>query len=90
MIGEVLWGEYSELSPVDSLDPLPLLLPVELVTEPVRELFDISAQCVFGKGGGAEGGGGLYALGWLALRERVVGLPGRRESGEAERSLSLS
>ena len=64
VMGELLvCGEDSALS-VDWLDPLPLLLPdIELCVQ--SERFDV------GRGGGMDCGGGLYACGWLALRERI-------------------
>lgn len=59
VMGDVLCGEYSELPPVDSLDPLPrLLLSAELVTDPVTEPAVDSAQSDFGNGGGTSAWGG--------------------------------
>jgi hypothetical protein len=68
-MGDELLGEYSELPPVDWLDPLPRfgLLLIGGAGPP-------ATQVAFGIGGGwclVP----LYALGWLALRARCKGGP---------------
>ena len=61
VIGDALWGEESELSPVEALDPLPLLL---LGSEFDTGGLTTSFHRICGSGGGGcVEGGGWYALG---------------------------
>jgi len=62
-MGEEVFGEYSELSPVEWLDPLERFVSLDVA-------FDRS-QPLVGKGGGTFFG--TYAVGWLALRDRRGG-----------------
>jgi len=60
--GDELLGEYGESSPVDWLEPLDLFA--------VAPIGPCRSQPLDGRGGGALFA--TYALGWLALRLRLV------------------
>jgi hypothetical protein len=64
VIGEELLGEYAESSPVDWLELLNLFIVVVLVDAGTR------SHPLDGIGGGTLFG--MYALGWLALRDRLT------------------
>lgn len=52
---------------MDWLEPLPRLLSP----------FGLIQGAPVGRGGGIDFGTGTYALGWLALRDRLTGGPGK-------------